>query len=737
MYDCIVLAGGYGKRLRPITEEIPKPLVTVGNTPAISGILRSLSECGTKHCAITLMYKGEMIKSTCQSGTYGIKLDWFTETEPLGTAGGAVRVAKSLDLSDSVIVISGDAFFDFDLTDLEIFHEKSGADVTVATYFAKDPTEYGTVICDKDGKITEIMEKAPWSRTVTGRINTGIYIIRTEILKSIDSKSCDFVTDVFARLMSEGKRLYCHDMRGYWNDIGSHEALLSANIDYARKNTALPVSSYAYSGDGFATEDSIFGANCTLSQNSFSDTGIFGTSCNIGSDTLIRESVLFSNVTVGDNVKLSGCIVCEGADIKSGSNYTDKVIAADGRMFSVSADKNGNVKFCDDGILLCKCDYETEQKLGYAIAKSVGNGKIGICHDGSDKAARAARHIASGAASDGARVYDFGKSWKAQTAFAAYAYALAVSVYVYIRDQTLYLSVFDSSTLPVGRDFERAVIKAMADDRTVYERGTVTKSAGLSPSYTDALIKSIYSSGFSLYGLSGASVVINKCPAYTSLFAALTLADCKVRNTEHALSLNNDDILFAEISDDGLDLSVTYKGAKYAKERICSMLCADAALRGEYEIPSSYERLPEVAWADDRLCPQCYSVSPKNGRESLAKFGARRSLWLIDGAFMLTRLIAVLQSRDITVTELAKNTKTVCRYETDVECPDKAKVMDILVRDGATVGDEGVIIRSGGTQATVRCGRDKMLHIIGYSASTEAASDMCAKIKQKISEIKK
>ena len=173
--EAIVLAGGKGTRLAPLTEDTPKPMLKILGKTVLESVFDRIRACGVKKARVTTMYLPWQVESLgSQFGS--LSVEYVREQRPLGTA-GAVKNAFSGE-SDTVLVLSGDGAFDFDLKKALDFHFEKNADVTIVTYKTENPLDYGVVLYDKDGRIERFDEKPPWSKVISGTVNTGIYIIR-------------------------------------------------------------------------------------------------------------------------------------------------------------------------------------------------------------------------------------------------------------------------------------------------------------------------------------------------------------------------------------------------------------------------------------------------------------------------------------------------------------------------------------------------------------------------------
>ncbi|HHY80407.1 MAG TPA: nucleotidyltransferase family protein, partial [Thermoanaerobacter sp.] len=224
----IIMAGGEGSRLRPLTADIPKPMVPVANKPAIKHIVEHLHKYGIKDLAVTLFYLPQKIKKYLEE-EYGDEIKFYIEDKPLGTA-GSVKNARDF-LNDTFIVMSGDVITDVNIKEAYEFHRKKGAKVTLILTRVDVPLEYGVVIVDEEGKIKKFLEKPSWGEVFSDTVNTGIYIIEPEILEFIpQDKPFDFSKDLFPMLLKNDIPMYGYITGGYWCDIGNTNQYITSHF---------------------------------------------------------------------------------------------------------------------------------------------------------------------------------------------------------------------------------------------------------------------------------------------------------------------------------------------------------------------------------------------------------------------------------------------------------------------------------------------------------------------------
>jgi mannose-1-phosphate guanylyltransferase/phosphomannomutase len=229
--QAVVMAGGEGSRLRPLTINRPKPMVPIVNQPCLGHIFDLLKRHGIEESFVTLQYLASVIQDSYgDGGAIGMPLRYSIEESPLGTGGSVRQLAADLD--GTFIVISGDALTDIDLSKVIEFHKERGAAVTLTLVHVPNPLEYGVVITEPDGRIRKFLEKPSWGEVFSDTINTGIYVIEPRVLERFEvGEVFDFSKDLFPRLLAEGEPLFGCIAEGYWTDIGSITEYARANAD--------------------------------------------------------------------------------------------------------------------------------------------------------------------------------------------------------------------------------------------------------------------------------------------------------------------------------------------------------------------------------------------------------------------------------------------------------------------------------------------------------------------------
>ncbi len=236
----VVMAGGEGSRLRPLTINRPKPMVPLVNKPCLGHIFDLLTRHGITEAFVTLQYLASVIQDTYGDGTpVGMHLRYSIEETPLGTGGSVRQIGDDLG-TEPFLVISGDALTDIDITKVVGFHRDRGAAVTLCLVHVSDPLEYGVVITNGDGRIVKFLEKPSWGEVFSDTINTGIYVIDPRVLSRYEvGTAFDFSRDLFPQLLAEGEPLYGYVADGYWTDVGGLAEYARANADILEGRVAV------------------------------------------------------------------------------------------------------------------------------------------------------------------------------------------------------------------------------------------------------------------------------------------------------------------------------------------------------------------------------------------------------------------------------------------------------------------------------------------------------------------
>ncbi|WP_309499843.1 sugar phosphate nucleotidyltransferase [Sulfurovum sp.] len=342
----VVMAGGFGTRIQPLTNSRPKPMLPIINKPMVEHIMMTLKDVGISEFIVLLYFKPEIIKDYFKDGSdFGIKITYVVPDDDYGTA-GAVKQAEEYIKDDNFIIISGDLVTDFDFQQIFDYHQSKQSKLTVTLTSVDNPLEFGVVIANKEGKIEKFLEKPSWGEVFSDTINTGIYIIEPEILAYIPKhENFDFAKDLFPSLMREGIDLMAGYAKGYWRDVGNPESYRDVHDDILTGKVNFKITGHKMQfPDGvlYSEEAPIFdksiefigtvvlGKNVTLKKGVKLNNVVIGDNVIIGKESNIRNTVIWNDVDIYRNAKLDSCVICNNNKI--GKNVTAKagMILAEG-----------------------------------------------------------------------------------------------------------------------------------------------------------------------------------------------------------------------------------------------------------------------------------------------------------------------------------------------------------------------------------------------------------------------
>ncbi len=354
----VIMAGGCGTRLLPLTESIPKPLARLCGKPVCCYILELLKKHGCTEAVFTLRYKGGLIEEYFSSGEYeGIKLEFSYEDEPLGTAGCVKKAAEGY--TEPFAVISGDAMCDFDLSAAMRYHNEKHADATIITKRADDPREFGLVKSEK-GRVTGFTEKPSFIGCTDNNANTGVYILSPKVLELIpEGKFYDFACDVFPQMLKNDMSIYAYEEDGYWCDIGDLKAykkcqrdMLEGRVNCRINARRLAAGGYSDSGTGNFNNlraPYYIGKNVTLGEDSVISAGaVVGDNVTIGSGCVIDGAIISDGCFIADNVRLCDCVICPDASVKSGSAVYENAVLGERALIGKGSIVMPDVKVWSD-----------------------------------------------------------------------------------------------------------------------------------------------------------------------------------------------------------------------------------------------------------------------------------------------------------------------------------------------------------------------------------------------------
>jgi mannose-1-phosphate guanylyltransferase/phosphomannomutase len=354
----LVMAGGEGTRLRPMTANQPKPLLPVANKPIMEHVLGLLKRHGFTETVVTVQFFASLVRNYFGDGEdVGMSLQYATEEIPLGTA-GSVKNAEDALQSGPFLVISGDALTDIDLSAMVAFHKKQGALVTVGLARVPNPLEFGIVIADEEGRIQRFLEKPTWGQVFSDTVNTGIYVMEPEVLDKVPAgEQVDWSADVFPQLFEAGAPLYGWVADGYWQDVGSPESYLRAQADVLSGQVETEMQGFEVSPGVWVCEgadvdpEAVLSGPLCIGDYAKIEAGaelreftVVGGNVVVKEGAFLHRAVVHNNVFIGPGATLRGCVICKKTDVMASARIEEGAIVGDECLIEPEAYLSAGVK---------------------------------------------------------------------------------------------------------------------------------------------------------------------------------------------------------------------------------------------------------------------------------------------------------------------------------------------------------------------------------------------------------
>jgi mannose-1-phosphate guanylyltransferase/phosphomannomutase len=353
----VIMAGGQGTRLRPLTSNQPKPMLPVINSPMMEHILKLLNRYDFEQLVVTLQFLPTLISNYFgDGGEWGASIKYSTEFAPLGTAGSVKNSASYLD--DTFLVISGDALTDIDLSKVVDFHRMNEAMATLTLVRVENPLEFGIVVTGEGDRIERFLEKPNWGQVFSDTVNTGIYVLEPEVLDYIpDGQPFDFSKDLFPYLLEKGYPLFGYIADGYWCDIGNFEQYMSSHNDIMDGKVQINIPGFrlaenVWVGEGVEIEEGaeirgpvLLGDHCKVEKGSIiREYTVLGHNVVVKRDTFVHRAIVYDNTYIGTGCHLRGCIVGKNCDLKGNVRLEEGVVIGDECLIGENVLVNHDVK---------------------------------------------------------------------------------------------------------------------------------------------------------------------------------------------------------------------------------------------------------------------------------------------------------------------------------------------------------------------------------------------------------
>lgn len=768
----VILAGGYGTRLHPLTERLPKPLVKIFSRSVLEMALDKAKSVNPSLITVTSMFMPDTLEKSVSDKGYE-KIDFVREDTPLGTA-GAVKNAYDGE-SKEILVLSGDGVFDFDLERVLYFHRENEALVTIATTRSDEVCEFGVVISDNDGRVTSFHEKPSWGHVTSSQINTGIYVLDSKVLNYIPKNaSFDFSKQLFPHLLRQKERVFAcpAPKNSYWCDIGSFDELFECT-SLAMQNKIAGIVNDGYTRTeleqmGIEAEEPLyvhrsvtFGKNIKLGRNtclcenvSVSDgctlsDAIVYEGCSIGKGSGVYGCIVGRNTFVGENcIVPEGCVLggentlCDGVILKKNTRLkTGRKITEGNNMAAISRFKNA--MFCDRGVICGSGDISPEyfSRLGCVLSEVIRkeqgySANVGVMTDGGKYSSVVAELLRAGLRSGGACVYELSEGNEALACFAAMTVVGGIVAYVNTVSENTVIKLIDADGRPLSRQTEQKIEKVFREDKEFEKPQTICASHNFSSVetlYFSTLMNSVRDIGAkgALTGFE-CSLVKNDGEASIArdiLERALMQFGAKVYQEEKR------DVLCLYLSPDGTNLYVKQNKTDADLFHVGAVLLNNYTQSHDGGI-MLHEGAPEIysGIAQSRKI-RIYENTPLRN-DMYGRFvpgHAVNSMWLYDGVFAAVRLCFVMKMRECTLSELLSEIPDFAVFTDElVGVSGRAEAMESLSKldkkDKSSRSDGIRLVLADGT-VTVIPGRVAGFKIISEAHSFEAAKELCHKVE--------
>lgn len=763
LMKAVIMCGGLGSRLRPITESVPKPLIRLMNVPVLRQIINKLINYGITDIGLSLGYMATDIISYCESLRLPFELHYHTENKPLGTAGGVKNCISKTD--ENVLVLSGDNIFGFDLREIERYHNASGSDFTIVGKFCDDPREYGTVLTDEEGKIVGFSEKPTWESAESNLVNTGTYIFKGSILDMIPPDTqYDFSNDLFPRLLKSEKRFMCYKTDALWGDIGEFESYLTLSAELLKTNiTEAEFEGRLYTED--ITDEngntvfapslighsffmgsnnkigpySVIGNNVTVGNSCTISGSVTGNGCSVGDSTDITGAVFDDCVSVGDNCCIeAGSVFGYGVKMKRFARTLGGVKIWPGRVIAPESVVGNDIFFETPqkidfdifGISGKVCSQFTltdTVKTGHAIASVPGIQRIGV---GSDKTAASDLYrsaLIGGARACGAICYDFEEIFKAQAYFYSAYCSLDAFVYIAVNGDVVNLSFFGCDGLPFDEKTSRRI-----NNNYRFSSFSFAEPTDIPEKFNMNLLSTVYGAALNKMFSQGEFDVKLKCESENELIKSTFDAFIGKHGGSNAKTS-----LQLLINESGTDMYCIENERFYSSDRIRAAVAETVFAEGK-----------NILVKED--APDCiFEKAKEYGREVREVFESARqetdksgislidNLWNFDALMLGAKLAGILSVTGLTLEELCRlqNDFAVRKSVVQMNCP-PSEINRRIKEIGAVKGKRNSVYYDlydrRGLVKLRQLGNSDKIRVLVEAADTETAKELGAFLMSKI-----
>ena len=699
----IILAGGEGTRLRPLTADTPKPLIKILGEPTIERLLRNLRSAGIRSATVCTHYLGDVLRDALGTQSHGVRLKYCREEYPLGTA-GCVRLAWN---GDDVMILSGDGVCGFDYRAILDFHASSGADITIVAREVDDPREYGLMTVSDDMRVTGFIEKPGYDDCLTNLANTGAYVISKDIIARIpEGEKVDFAQDVFPKMLAEGKRLCVYKDVSFWYDIGDIPSLLKCQRELLERegkhSLIMPTASVAPDA---TVSDTVIEDGAALGKGSRAMSSLICEGATVAGGADISEAVIGKNVTTGEGLIMKrfsalgeGCVVGSSVTIETGARIAPRTKIPDGAIIrtDILGGEFTALSFSDGGEAHGLHGASEHLRFGAAVGAALAISEIALGGNGENFEA-----LSLGLRSSGVTVYSLQGASLGETVFCARQLGCAYCAFV---DENVHL--ISSGSMTLARPDERKVEQA-------YNRSTYSDSAH-GRLIDGAAVSNLY--------LNHLRELMPEGPQISILLRTDSEREAAVFS-EIVRDSEGERVTFT-IASDRRTVSATTDGAVVPYENLLILCC-----KAHFQHRRSVVVPPRAPLLCDKLAAESRSSVMRTATQAHPL-----SLFCCDPLVLISELVQYLTERKISLTEAVSELPEVVYTKRIIETPEGLpKIMSEGFKGAKAGGD--VMLEREGARAFVRplkSGRAVSLYIesVSQEAAGEISADVIRRLKQ-------
>ncbi|MBQ8911226.1 MAG: NTP transferase domain-containing protein [Clostridia bacterium] len=713
MPTALILAGGRGMRLRPLTDLCPKPLLPVAGKAVISSIVEDLYLQGVRRCVVLTGYRGEQIKSALEGRFLGMELFFIREERPRGSAG--CLVAAEALAGQRFFVVCADACGRRDYRGILRYHLEKGGIGSIFLSRVANPVEYGLVQMGADGRVSSFIEKPTWSEAFTDLANTGIYLFEREVFAYIPrDRPSDFGKDVFPALLADKKALYGYEDGGFWQDMGDHASFLSCNMRASGGKT-------------------IVGRDCRTEGAEICSSVLFDR-VQVGKGTVIKGAIIGNDCVIGENAVIEeGCVLGDGCHLEAGCHLKkETVLQRDSKI------KRGGgcpqslpdlIRFFEESDLVLEEEQSEEFyiRLGYALARGAG-GSVGLMHDSDEGSSKICEALLRGAGLSGAGHVKLGQGFYTMaSACALYGGFALTALVTKERTQAVRILLFDSAGLGANGRILRRVRDAFA--RPILCGRVSGPFAG------ERWARSLYE-GLLLEGvpsLVGLTIGMDRGSAGADVTCDLLLrAGARVVPEEQGR-------LRLYVSPYGRRCSLKDENGLTADFwHVAAIVLSDRIRRGEM-VRALPERAPEALFdlaKKNGVHPHRFALCGAVPCTAEAKDSLKNQRFLYDGCHLTLCCLSIICKEGVTLAHLLRLLPPFATEESGIDCEREDKLR-LLMAFGGEPAAEGVRIPFSGGLLRVRARGGRGLWLTAEAAVDNDARALLQRARGRVLDEKR